>query len=106
MLSYEDELVAAETDATAFERDEPKAAVGVEVENLLGRRRFIRISADPIDDVAPAVHAALTDGTPGAEILEWIAVLGRARESFRLVRDRSERRKARPKCCGRAVRAP
>lgn len=54
---FENEFVAPQADALAFNFRKLKAAFSVKIKDLVDRCDFVRITADPVDDVVPAVHA-------------------------------------------------
>ena len=65
-----DELVAAEPCASALHFRQREAPPAVEIEDLIGRRKLVRIAADPVENVVPSTHAAAAAVVgPGADVV-------------------------------------
>src|SRR5829696_693846 len=56
---YEHKLIAAKTDPAAVQLRQQKASLAAEVKHFIRRGDFVRITTNPIDNVAPLRHAAV-----------------------------------------------
>src|SRR5437868_12837369 len=92
-LPYKHKLIAAQPHVAARQFRQREPALATEIKHLVRRRDFVRITPNPIDDVAPLGHPTLaTVIGPRIDVAAWIESEHRRSHQFQFTRNAYQHR--------------